>query len=148
MGRTTDQIEDHIASERGDLKANLAELGDKVKAVTDWRQHFHAHPGAFVAAAIGTGFLLAALTRSGSRRSGAEGARAAAESASNVSAPGHSNKHQIYEGWDTVKRALIGVAAAKFKGVLGEVVPGFTEHLDIVEGDKARSSEQAETRTH
>jgi len=40
------------------------------------------------------------------------------------------------------------VAAAKFKGVLGEVVPGFTEHVDKVESEKAGRSDNLESRTH
>jgi hypothetical protein len=65
VGRTTEQIENHIANQREDLKSNLAELENKVKAVTDWRQHFHNHPAALVAAAFGAGIILAALTRGG-----------------------------------------------------------------------------------
>ena len=48
--------------------------------------------------------------------------------------------HEILETWDTIKTALVGVAATKFKGMLGEVVPGFSEHLTQTEAKKGPSN--------
>ena len=147
MDRTTEKIENHIADQRKDLKSNIAELENRVKAVTDWRQHFQKHPAALITAAFGGGIILAALTRA-ERRVRPESVTAAQHASSTAPAPKESrNKHQIYEAWDTIKGALIGTAAAKFKGVLGDVIPGFTEHVDKVESEKAARSDQLESRT-
>jgi hypothetical protein len=139
MGQTTDQIENHIENKREDLKSNLQELESRVKSATDWRQHFHNHTGAMVAAAFGGGVLLSTIVGKGKR----------AEEASANGSPRPLNvtrsrtagtKHQVLETWDTVMSALAGVGATKFKGMLGEVVPGFTEHLAKAEDAKKRSS--------
>jgi hypothetical protein len=39
---------------------------------------------------------------------------------------------------DSIKSALVGAAATKFKGILGEMVPGFKEHLAKAEADRGR----------
>ena len=44
MGETTGQIEAHIADTRQDLGSNLYELEQRVKSVTDWKQHFRNNP--------------------------------------------------------------------------------------------------------
>ncbi len=146
MGRATDQIADQLASQRSELKANLAELGDKVKSATDWREQFRNHPGAFLATAIGGGVLLAALTK-GSHGRPSRTAANASTSASPSSAL-EAERSPPHEGWDTIKRALIGLAAAKFKGVVGEVIPGFSEQLERVEAEKAQRPAATNLRAH
>ena len=134
MGQTTQQIESQIEDRREDLKANLQELETRVKSATDWRHQFQEHPGAMIAAAVGGGMLLSMMF--GKRRSVA----AAAVAPSRVSRPASGASRQALETWDTVKSALVGVTATKFKGVLGEVVPGFNEHLHEAESAHKRSS--------
>jgi hypothetical protein len=136
MGQTTDQIENHIENKREDLKSNLRELESRVNAATDWRHHFNNHTGAMVAAAFGGGVLLSTMV---GKRKGAEVASANGSPA-NVARSRTGTKHQVMETWDTVMSALAGVAATKFKGMLGEVVPGFREHLAKAEDSKERSS--------
>ncbi|MEP7246749.1 MAG: hypothetical protein ABI885_24145 [Gammaproteobacteria bacterium] len=49
-------------------------------------------------------------------------------------------KHEALEKWDEIKSALVGVAATKFKDVLSEAVPGFSEHLAHTEGTRGGDS--------
>lgn len=127
MGETTDQIENHIETKREDLHANLKELENRVKSATDWRQYFHKHTGAMVAAAFGGGVVVSAVL--GKRQgTGPSPTSPSAVASSGARARGKGT-HEVLETWDTIKTALVGVAASKFKGMLGEVVPGFSEHL-------------------
>jgi hypothetical protein len=127
MGEETDQIEDHLETKREDLHSNLKELEAKVKSATDWRQYFQKHTGTMVAAAFGGGLLVSAMVGK-NRRADVSQAPASAPSAPSARTQGNGT-HEVLETWDTIKTALVGVAAAKFKGMLGEVVPGFSEHL-------------------
>jgi ElaB/YqjD/DUF883 family membrane-anchored ribosome-binding protein len=61
LGETTREIETHIRNTRQHLSANIDELEQRVKSAVDWRQHYKAHPGAFVGAALGAGFLLSLI---------------------------------------------------------------------------------------
>jgi hypothetical protein len=135
MGETTSQIENHIENKRVDLQSNLQELEGKVKSATDWRRYFRQHTGTMVAAAFGGGFLISAMVK-GNRT--AAPPPTSAVPASTARAQGNG-KHEILETFDTIKTALVGVAATKFKGMLGEVVPGFSEHVAKTEAKKADS---------
>jgi hypothetical protein len=132
VGQTTDQIESQIESQRQDLKSNLQELETRVKSATDWRAYFKAHSGTLIAAAFGGGVLVSALIgkRSASNSAHSERVRAATS----------GTKHEVLKTWDTITSALVGAAATRFKGVLGDVVPGFKEHLAQTEGDRSRDS--------
>lgn len=125
MGQTTDEIETHIENKREDLHSNLQELETKVKSATDWRQYFQKHTGTMVAAAFGGGVLISAMV--GKNRRPVASPTDALSSA-NTRARGNGT-HEVLQTWDTIKTALVGVAATKFKGMLGEAVPGFSDHL-------------------
>ena len=58
MGETTNQIESYIETKREDLGSNLAELENKVKSITDWREQFRSNPMTMVGVAFGGGILL------------------------------------------------------------------------------------------
>ena len=131
MGETTGQIETRIETQREALQSNLQELENKVKSATDWRQYFQKYTGTMVAAAFGGGILISAITG----KKGASSAPRAVPLSANRSDQGRQ-KHEVLETWDTIKSALVGVAATKFKGMLGEVVPGFSEHLAQAESQK------------
>jgi hypothetical protein len=140
MGQTTDQIENHIETTRDDLKSNFEELETRVKSVTDWRRYFREHPGAMLAVAFGGGVLLSTLTRrAGSNPGGApyEGVRTTSGA-----------KHEVHRTFDSITSALVGAAAAKFKGVLGQVVPGFSDHLARSEGERDRERDRDRDLTH
>jgi len=61
MGEASDQITTHIDQTREDLRSNLEELENRVKAVTDLRGHIRKHPAAMVIAVVAGGLLLSAL---------------------------------------------------------------------------------------
>ena len=137
MGQTTDQIENQIESKREDLKSNLQELETRVKTATDWRHYFAEHTGTMIAAAFGGGVLLATMVGGGSKRASLSQAGGSSE----PSRPWErGTKHEVLENLDSIKSALVGAATTKFKGILGEMVPGFTEHLAKAEADRGRES--------
>ena len=137
MGQTTDQIENQIENKREDLKSNLQEFETRVRTATDWRHYFAEHTGTMIAAAFGGGVLLATML-------GGRSNRALQSQAGGSSEPARpwarGAKHEVLEKLDSIKSALVGAAAAKFKGILGETVPGFTEHLAKTEADRGRES--------
>ena len=134
MGQTTDQIEHQIENKREDLKTNLEELQTRVKTATDWRHYFAEHTGTMIAAAFGGGVLLAAMVSGRGTRASLSQA-----GASEPERPWRAGtKHEVLENVDSIKSALVGAAATKFKGILGEVVPGFKEHLAKAEADRTR----------
>ena len=128
MGEATSQIEAHIETTRAELGSNLQELEQKVKSVTDWKHHFQKNPMTLLGVAFGGGILLANMLggRKNSRR-----ARGVYNSSveSQPHAAVDSSKDKAIELWDDIKGALIGVAAARFKDFVGEVVPGFSEQF-------------------
>jgi hypothetical protein len=137
MDETTEQIEQHIQSKQGALNSNLEELENKVKSAIDWRQYFQKHPGAMIAAAFGGGVLLSAMI-------GANGSsdRAPAGANSNLSStvpPRGAGRHEVSNAWNNIKAALVGLAAAKVQGMVGEFIPGFADQIAKSDAVKHRS---------
>jgi len=91
-----------------------------------------------IAAAIGGGMLVSTMVGR-NRRTGSQPGAISAPPSSNTRLRG-GGKHEVLETWDTIKAALMGVAATKFKGMLGEVVPGFSDHLAQFEAKRGRAS--------
>ena len=141
MGQTADQIEHHIAQTRDTLGSNLQELEHKVKSVTDWRQHFQKNPMTMIGVAFGFGVLLAAMV--GGRKQNGHNFVASPPSGDSV-APSH-RKHQAFDTLDTIKGALIGLAAAKMKDYVEEIVPGFGDHFKRAQEEKARTRREVES---
>jgi hypothetical protein len=135
MGQRTDQIENQIENKREDLKSNLQELETRVKTATDWRHYFAEHTGAMIAVAFGGGVLLATMVGGRSNRASLNQAGGSSEPARPWT---RGTKHEVLENVDSIKSALVGAAATKFKGILGEMVPGFAEHLAKAEADRGR----------
>jgi hypothetical protein len=120
MNETPDQIESHIRHTREDLSANLNELEQKVKAVTDWRHHYAKSPGTFLATALGGGLLLALATS----RHRSRGVSAPLSPSNPV--PGRPQERgPLDDSLSAIKVALIGLAAAQAKSVLSKLLPGF-----------------------
>jgi len=141
MGETTNQIETYIENKREDLGSNLQELEQKLKSATDWRQQFQKNPMTLIGVAFGGGILLATMV--GGRRRHRHGGGTPVSESQPVNTPHAATddqKHKALETWDNIKGALIGVAATRFNGFLGEMVPGFHEQFDKTESEKARSS--------
>ena len=134
MGQRTDQIENQIEDKREDLKSNLQELETRVKTATDWRHYFEEHTGTMIAAAFGGGVLLAAMVSGRSDRASLGQAGDSEPARQWRTGTGH----EVLQNVDSIKSALVGAAATKLKGFLGEIVPGFKEHLAKAEADRGR----------
>jgi hypothetical protein len=119
MGATTNQIERHIEKTRDDLGSNIQELERKVKSATDWKQYFRNSALTLIGLAFGGGVLLASASGGERRHS----------SSSYSNSPQARQRDNVLETGDNIKDALLGVAAARFKNYVGEVVPGFKEQL-------------------
>ena len=128
MGETTDQIETHIRETRQDLSANLNELEQKVKSVTDWRQQYQKSPGTFLAVALGGGLLLAMMTRR-PRSPYPPAAAVAPPPRTDFAAVRPKTPTEFDHTLRDIKSALIGVVSSQAKNVLAKFVPGFEEHL-------------------
>lgn len=134
MGQTTHQIEAHIEDTRKDLGSNLHELEQKVKSVTDWKQHFQRNPMTMLGVALGGGILLATMLGGRKKRRGERSLSSHVEPHAGT----EQQKHKALETWDNIKGALIGVAATRFKDFVGEIVPGFQEQFQGAE-DRAKA---------
>lgn len=149
MGEKSDQIERRIVVERGQLGQNLNELQSKVQEVTDWRLQFQKRPMLMMGAALGGGLLLASITgrRSRSRRY-------YPQDRTEPSLSEHRRgtvlqKHKALETFDTIKGAMIGVAANTFKDLFAQLIPGFQEQFQKTAQEKRSSigSEPAKSAT-
>ena len=124
MGEKSNQITREIEETRAELGSNLEDLEHKVKSLTDWREQFQRSPLTMIGLALGVGVLLAKVI------GGKHGSRAEAWQTGN----GHSSatNHQVkkaYETWDTIKGALVGVAAGTVQNLLKDAIPGFHEQF-------------------
>jgi hypothetical protein len=137
MGQAASQIAAHIEDTRADLGANLQELEQKVRAATDWKQHFRNNPITMVGVAFGGGIMLAAMLGGRKHRRGRDFARAATGAETNGN-PSYA-PHKAIETLDTIKDALIGVAATKVKNFVGDIVPGFHDEMKRCE-EKAKAA--------
>ena len=135
MGEKSNQIERQIQAERGQLGQNLNELQSKVQEVTDWRAQFQKRPMLMMGAAIGGGLLLASITgrKSGSRRRYSEDR---SERSYEHRRGTELQKSKALETFDTIKGAMIGVAANTFKDFLGQIIPGFQEQFQKTAQEK------------
>jgi len=145
MGETTDQIAAHIEDARENLGSNLDELEHKVRSVADWKHHFQTKPLTMLGMAFGGGIVLAAMVggRKKRRQDGFSRYASGADPQPGTAyyqAGTEYQKHQALETWDNIKGALIGVAAARFKDFVGEVVPGFHEQFQRTEEKAALAS--------
>lgn len=132
-GQTANQIENFIENKRADLGSNLQELEQKVRSATDWQQHFRKNPMTMLGLAFGGGILLA--TMAGRRSSGSYSVHSRANSpADDGRRTIHSSpaRDAALETWDTIKGAVIGVAAARFKEYAEQILPGFSSQYDKI----------------
>jgi hypothetical protein len=138
MGQTVEQIEAHIDTTRGRLGSNLQELERKVDAMTDWREHFQTRPFTLLAVAFAGGVVLAASLRGRTARRPYRYSTPAM-AASEPHAGTKAQKYRALETWDNIKGALIGVAAARVKDYVGQLIPGFHEQFERTERRAASS---------
>jgi len=135
MDEKSNQIERQIAAERGQLGQNLNELQSRVEEATDWRLQFQKRPMLMMGAALGGGLLLASVAgrQSRSRRYYPEH-RPNTEHEHRQGTELQKNK--ALETFDTIKGAMIGVAANTFKDLLGQLIPGFHEQFQKTAQEK------------
>ena len=124
MDETLNEIEAHIDRTRERLGSNLRELEHKVDAATDWREYFQERPQLFLGAAFVGGVILAAVLRSRSPR---RQLKADDVGRRRLTHRGGGTQEQVLELWNNVQGALMGVASARIKEYIGELVPGFDE---------------------
>jgi hypothetical protein len=129
MGQDRDEIASRIESKRDDLRSNLEELEDKVKAVTDWRQQFERHAGLMLGLAFTGGLLLSGLMPQRRRPRPADVRPLLEPRYTADTGRGDARNRQMRRIWEEVQGALIGVAASKLTATLSELLPGFKEHL-------------------
>jgi hypothetical protein len=123
MDQEAHEIEAHIDRTRERLGSHLRELEDKVEAAVDWREHFRDRPYVFLGAAVVGGAVLAAMLRSRPSRWNAD------EHDSTPRAYGRGvAQSQALELWDNITAALVGVATARIKDYISDLLPGFDEH--------------------
>ena len=137
MGEKSNQIERRIETERGQLGENLHELQSKVEGLTDWRAQFQKRPMVMMGVAVGGGLLLASMTGRRSSRS----KRHYTESRPDISSSEHRRgtelqKTKALETFDTIKGAMIGLAANTFQDFLGQLIPGFREQVEKTAQEK------------
>jgi hypothetical protein len=133
MDERADEIEQDIHKTRANLSDNLDELEQKVRSTFDWRTQFQERPLTMLAVAFGGGVLASALLPSRRRRyldrrkdSVREEVRAAQGEAP---AAANGNTKQANESFDALKGAVIGVAASRLGGVIGDVLSGYREEV-------------------
>jgi hypothetical protein len=100
----------------------MRELEGKIDAATDWREQFRGRPHVFLGAAFVGGVVLAGVLRSKGP------SRAPSTAAVNGNGGHGSALRQAMALWNNVQGALLGVAAARVKDYIGEMVPGFDDH--------------------
>jgi hypothetical protein len=132
MGQRADQIEQEICRTREDLSQNFNELQQKVKSTFDWRTQFEERPFTMVAVAFAGGMLLSAMLPSRSLRRANSGYTSRTEPCppeTKRSSIRAAAKPERRSESDALKGALVGVAANRLGGVLGELVAGFRREL-------------------
>jgi len=155
MDEKSDEILNHIESQRDQLGRNLDELESRVKRTTDWRTHYENNPMLILGAALGGGILLGAIVGgTGSKTSASTSAAwsgssrysappVKSTSSSNFLGGGAATQHarqQASETIDKIKAALIAFGTAKAKEFLSQAVPGLEHHL----GDFGFGNQEAE----
>lgn len=145
MGEKSDQIESQIVRERGQLGRNLNELQSRVEEATDWRIQFQKRPMLMMSAAAGGGLLLAAITGRGSKWKRCYVDESASKYREHQRGT-ELQKSKALETFDTIKGAMIGVAANTFKDLLGQLVPGFNEQFQKTAHEKG--SPELATSSH
>jgi hypothetical protein len=133
----TVRIRQHIDAEREQLGRNLDEIEDRVKKATDIRRQFDTHTAWILGGAAVGGFLLSRALRKSSTSVPMPGSDAhTAEHFNPRIQPRSWHVERVYETFDNILEGLIAVASAKLSSFVADVVPGFREHYDAIEGNR------------
>jgi hypothetical protein len=136
MDEKPEQIARHIDSARTELGSNLHELEDKVRQAADWKTYFDRNPIMLLGLALGGGVLLATIAGS----KGSETQTPSQEHANARRPLSGVRNTAVTDSLVTLKGALIGLAGAKVRGILNEVLPGFNEHYERAERETFASA--------
>lgn len=109
MVQTIHEIESGIAETRASLGGTLDALEGKVKSAADWNTHFRASPELWMAAALGAGLLVGAMT---SRRT----------SSRQLGLP-PSQPSRTGQAWDQAKSDLLSTGASMFIDLVRDSFP-------------------------
>ena len=134
MDRDTDRIKQHLDHERRALRSNLAELEHRVRSTVDWRTQFRGHTAAFLAFACASGLLIGMMTAR--RRRAPAGPEYSTITGGKPATPyGDHRRREVSLAWRSIESALIGLAAARLKGTLANLLPGLREQLARRDGN-------------
>ncbi len=152
MDEKSDQIINHIESQRDQLGRNLQELETRVKRTTDWRTYWENNPMLLIGAALGGGVLLGAMLGGKSSSSSSSSSRYSSARSSGYSSSGQTSgaatsqaRQHASETIDKIKAALIAFGTVKAKDFLASTVPGLEQHLDTLMGNDSHTK-QPETK--
>jgi hypothetical protein len=138
MDQTAPQIEAHIKRTRERLGSDLRELGTRVDAATDWKEHVRQRPYLWIGGALVGGVVLSQVARPRAA------ARLTSMARPNLGQQPRSRRvdpvGQFSDLWETVAHAMLGVVATRVKSYIGDVMPGFSEELARVESRPAGSA--------
>ena len=139
MAETVSEIEERIDRTREHLGSTLRELEDKVEGVIDWREHFHQRPHLFLGAAFAGGVLLSAVVRPRGLTYGAD-EQPVGQNVGRQARGTSPVQAQALDFWRNVQGALVGVASARVRDYLNQLVPDFEEHYRRAEQHGRSSS--------
>jgi hypothetical protein len=134
MDRATDRVKQHLDHERRALRSNLAELEHRVRSSVDWRIQFRRNTAAFLGFACATGLLIGMMAAR--RRRAPAGPEYPTTTGGSPATPdGAHRRREVSLAWRSIESALIGLAAAKLRGTLANLLPGFREQLARRDGN-------------
>jgi hypothetical protein len=140
----TDQIKDHIDTQRGKLEQDLYEIERRVTKAVDWREWFNRNPLGMIGAAAAGGFVLSLLIRRSSEVSHSN-RYSEVDSSPSLTAPRQSisssktssQMDRMADTLDNTVAALLGVASRKVRDFVADVIPNFREEYREVEANRA-----------
>ncbi len=115
-----------------------------MKKAVDWRTYVEKKPLTTVLVAFTGGVLLSVLSPMARReRNGYRFERSTGLEPEHAHAGTQYQKKRAADTWDSIKGALIGVAANEFRNVLTQAIPGFREQYEKAEQHKVRESSRS-----
>jgi len=135
MGQTTiHQIEAQIDRTREQLGTNLHELSRRVESATDWQEYYRSRPFVFLgAAAVGGALAAIAINVMSSRQNYSSGSSWSESRSAYNGGGANSPSRQVSEFWRNMQSAVVGLAAARLKDYLENLLPGFNDQYQRVE---------------
>ena len=125
MDDVVDRIEQQIRIDRRTLGRDIQALEDRAHEAMDWRRHYSDHAGTVMAVAFGSGLLLGAMSRGGTRAT-----VALPRSVLGVVDPSGRATNQVGELVGDIINAGVGMAGAAAVEVISEWIPGFKQQFD------------------